>query len=65
MMSSYIRRLLKLGPLMGDMVVSAAGCFVFMRGFQLVATGKERPDTRSSMPANGRSLKPLAGIPAF
>ena len=64
MMSSHIRRILNLGLLMGDMVVSAAGCFVFMRGFWVVATGQERPDARSSMRADGRSTKPLAGIGA-
>ena len=64
MMSSHIRRILKLGLLMGDMVVSAAGCFVFMRGFRVVAMGQERPDARSSMRADGRSTKPLAGIGA-
>lgn len=41
MMSTYVRRILKLGPLMGDMVVSAAGCFVFMRGFRVLAMGQE------------------------
>jgi hypothetical protein len=46
MMCSHIRRILKLGLLMGDMVVSAAGCFVFMRGFRVVAMGQERPDAR-------------------
>ena len=64
MMSSFMRRILKLGLLMGDMAVSAAGCFVFMRGFRVVAMGQEGPDTRSSMRADGRSTKPLAGIGA-
>lgn len=64
MMSTYVRRILKLGPLMGDMVVSAAGCFVFMRGFRVVAMGQERPDTRSSMRAVGRFTKPFTGIGA-
>ena len=64
MMSNHLRRILKLGSLMGDMVVSAAGCFVFLRGFRVVATGEERPDARSSMRVDGRSTKSLAGIGA-
>ncbi len=63
-MSNYIRRISKLGLLIGDMVVSAAGGFVFMRGFRVVAMGQEGPDTRSSMRAVGRYTKPLAGIGA-
>jgi hypothetical protein len=64
MMSSHIRRILKLGLLMGDMVVSAAGCFVFVPGFRAVAMGLERPDARTSMRADGRSTRRLAGIGA-
>jgi hypothetical protein len=62
MMSSHISRILKLGLLMGDMVVSAAGCFVFMRGFRVVTGGQEGTDARSSMRAH--DAKPLAGIGA-
>ena len=47
MMSTYMRRILKLGLLMGDMAVSATGCFALMRGFRVVAMGQERPDARS------------------
>lgn len=64
MMSSFVRPFSKLGPLMRDLIASAAGCFVFMRAFRLVATGKEGSDTGSSMPADRRSLKLLAGIGA-
>ena len=63
-MSSHIRRILNFGLLIGDVVVSAAGCFVFMRCSRVVATGQERPDAGSSMRADGRSIKPLAGIGA-
>ena len=63
-MSSHIRRILNLGLLMGDMAVSAAGCFVFMRGFWVVAMRQERLDARSSMRADNRSTEPLAGIGA-
>ncbi len=64
MMSTYMRRILKLGLLMGDMAVSATGCFALMRGFRVVAMGQERPDARSSMRADGRSTRPFAGIGA-
>jgi hypothetical protein len=64
MTSRYLRRILKLGLLMGDIAVSAAGCFVIMRGFRVVAMGQEGLDARSSMRAEGRSTKPLAGIGA-
>jgi len=64
MMSSLIRRILKLGSHMGDLAVSATGCFVFTRGFRVVAMGPERPDARSSMRADGKATKPLEGIGA-
>jgi len=64
MMSHLLRRMLKLGPFMGDLAVSVTGCFVFMRGFRAVAMGPERPDARSSMRADGKSTKPLEGIGA-
>jgi hypothetical protein len=55
MTSRLVRHIFKPRPLMGNMVVSGAGCFVFMRGFRVVAMGQERPDARSSVRANGRS----------
>jgi len=63
-MSSLVRRVSKLGPLMGDLVVSAAGCFAFMRGFRLVAMDKEESDAGAAPRADGRSPKLLAGIGA-
>ena len=63
-MSSLVRRVSKLGPLMEDLVLSAAGCFAFMRGFRLVAMGKEESDAGASLRADGRSPKSLAGIGA-
>ena len=64
MMSSHIRRIRKLGLLMGDMAVSATGSFAFMRGSRVVAMRQGRRDARSSMRSDGRSTKPLAGIGA-
>jgi hypothetical protein len=64
MMSRYIHRIHKLSALMGDLIVSAAGCFALMRGFRLVASGQERQNMASSMRAGGRSTKQFAGIGA-
>jgi hypothetical protein len=64
MMSRFVRRILDLGPLMQDLFVSAAGCFVFTRGFSLATMGKEGSDTVASIHAAGTSRKPLAGIGA-
>ena len=64
MRSSFTRRIRKIGPFMGDVLVSAYGCFALMRGFRVVAMGQERPDARSSVRADDRSTKPLAGIGA-
>jgi hypothetical protein len=64
MMSSYMGRIRKLGPLVGDMVASATGCFALVRGFRVAAVGQEKPDASSSMRADGKSAKPLEGIGA-
>lgn len=64
MIVSYVRRILKLGPLMGDMAVSAAGCFVFIRGFRVVVLEQERPNARSSVRTEGVPRMPLVGISA-
>ena len=61
MMSRYLRHVLKLGLLVGDMAVSGAGGLVFLRSFRMVAMRQERPDVRPSMRADGRSTKPFAG----
>jgi hypothetical protein len=62
MMNSFARRILDFSLPLRDLAVYAAGCFVFMRGFRVVAMGQERPDARSSMRADGRSAMPMAGI---
>ena len=36
-MGPLLRRILKIGPIVGYLVASAAGCFVFTPGFQLIA----------------------------
>jgi hypothetical protein len=63
-MNSSAGRILKLGPLMRDLFVSAAGCFAFTRCFRLIAIGKEGSDTGPYIHVVGRSRKPLAGIGA-
>jgi hypothetical protein len=64
MMSPFIRRISKLGPFMGDLAASAAGCFALMRGFRLLAIGEEGSGTAGSVRAAGTPRKQLAGIGA-
>ena len=64
MMSSYIRRIRKLGPLMGDIVASATGCFTLMRGFRLLAIEKNESDTAEPGRTPGAPREHLAGIGA-
>ena len=47
MMSCLLRRTLKVGPIVGCLVASAAGCFVFTRGFELIAKKGEESDMGS------------------
>jgi len=54
MMRSDMRHIHKLGLLMGDMVLSAFGCFAFMRGLRLGASGQETLDARSFVRSDGR-----------
>jgi hypothetical protein len=61
MKSHLLRRTLKFGPTMGYLAASAAGCFLFTRGFQLIAKDGEESDMRSNAPAVGRSPKLWAG----
>jgi hypothetical protein len=49
MMNRFVRRILELGPLLCDLGLSAVGCFVFMRGFRLVAIDELGSDTGLSM----------------
>jgi len=62
-MDCFIRRLLTIGLPMWNLFLSTAGCFVLMRGFRLVTTGKEAPDTASLRVAVA-SRSPLAGVDA-
>ena len=64
MMSSLMRRMRQFGPLMRDMAVSGAGCFVFTHGFRMVVMGQEKPDARASKRTDGLSTKPFAGTGA-
>jgi hypothetical protein len=41
MMSRFACRILKFQPLLWNLCAAAAGCFAFMRGFRLVALGRE------------------------
>jgi hypothetical protein len=64
MMSRFMRRILKLGPIMGDVALSSVGCFAMMRGFRLLAVGEKGSDTTGSARAAGTPRKHLAGIGA-
>ena len=64
MMNRFMRRILKLGPFMGDLAVSAAGCFALTRGIRPLAIEKEGSDTAGSVRAAGTPRKQLAGIGA-
>lgn len=64
MMNRLFRSISRLGPVMGDIVVSAAGCFVFTRGFRLVALSEEEPDRESPVHGTVRSPRLFAGIGA-
>jgi len=63
-MSRFMRRILKLGPIMGDVALSSVGCFAMMRGFRLLAVGEKGSDTTGSARAAGTPRKHLAGIGA-
>ncbi|MGA3372963.1 MAG: hypothetical protein ABSC48_14500 [Terracidiphilus sp.] len=63
MMNLFAGHILKLGLLMKDLFVSAAGCFALMHCFYLIATiGKERSETGSSHCFVSPFRKPMAGI---
>jgi hypothetical protein len=47
-MNSSVKRILKVGSPMWYLFLSTTGCFVFMRGYGFVATGKEGPDRAAS-----------------
>jgi len=61
MMSRFVHNVSKLGPLMGDLVVSATGCFVFTRGFWLVAAQADGANAGAPMRATDPPYKPFAG----
>jgi hypothetical protein len=64
MMSRFMRRMLKLGPFMGNLAVSATGCFALTRGFRLLAIEEKGSDAAGSVRAAGTPRKQLAGIGA-
>lgn len=63
MTNSILRRILGLGPLVCDLGLSAAGCFVFMRGFRLVAIEEPGSDTGQSRYDAGYDAGRDAGSP--
>ena len=57
MTNRLIRRMLELGSLLGDMVMSGAGCLLVAHGFREVAMVYERPEATPSLRANTRSMR--------
>jgi hypothetical protein len=64
MMRRYLRRILKLGLLMVDIVVSATGSFAVMRGFRPTSIEETGSDMAESDRVAGTPGKQLAGIGA-
>ena len=63
-MNNLFRHIVRLGPSVGNLFVTAVGGLVFMPGFRLIAMGKEKSDAELPMRADDWSLKTLAGIDA-
>jgi hypothetical protein len=63
-MNCFVRCILRLGSLMGCLLASSAGCFVFTRASSLAATEREGSDSEATIRAGGGSSKHLAGIGA-
>jgi len=64
MMNGHKRRILKLGLLIGDLVVCANGCFALVRIFRRVAIEKDESDTTASVRTASTPRKAFAGIGA-
>ena len=64
MISHILGRISKLGPIMGNLVTSAVGCFIFTPGFRLVAMDDEGSDRELPMQADDRSPGVSIGIGA-
>lgn len=63
-MGSIVHRIVRVGPSVGNLFVSTVGGFVFLRGFRLIAMGKETLDAGLPMRGDDCSLRTLAGIDA-
>ena len=64
MMSDLVHRTLKIGLIIGYLIASAAGCFLFTRGFRLIAMDDEGSSTASPSRAIDGSPKLRAGMDA-
>ena len=64
MMRQILRQTSKLCALLGDLIVSGAGCFIFTSGFRQVAMEEEESDTKPPMPVGASSPGRLAGLAA-
>ncbi len=63
-MSHFLRRVSRLGRLVGYLAALGAGCFVFTSGLRFVATDAEGSDTMPPVTIDRRSPRRPAGIAA-
>ena len=64
MKNALLGHILRLGPPLRDLCASAAGCFVMMRGFRLVAAREEESRDASPIGSAGTSHIQWPGIGA-
>jgi len=64
MMSDLVHRTLKMGLIIGYLIASAAGCFLFTRGFRLIAMDDAGSSTASPSRVIDGSPKLWAGMDA-
>ena len=62
MINSLVSRVVRVRSFTVNVIVSAAGCFVFMPGFRILTTGNDGSDTLSSLRNAASSQGPLTGV---
>jgi hypothetical protein len=62
MINSFVSRRVRARSFAGDLIVSAAGCFLFMPAFRTLTAGSDRSDLRLSAWNTAASPRPLAGV---
>jgi hypothetical protein len=64
MKTSIASRIHTFGAITWDLFLSAVGCFVLRRCFNLVAEGSDGPETKPTVCAIGQARDPLAYVGA-